>query len=66
VRPHVMLRGSRWRAAGAAGAALAGRCVFALAWAIVFVRRRPKDIGPPVPLEEALADTESETGALVR
>ena len=66
VLPLVLLLGSRWGAAGAAGAVLAGMCVFALAWAIVFVRMRPEDVGPPVPLDEALADTESETGALVR
>jgi hypothetical protein len=41
-------------------------CVFALAWAIIFLRMRPEDVGPPVPLDEALADTESEAGALVR
>jgi O-antigen/teichoic acid export membrane protein len=66
VLPLVLLLGSRWGAAGAAGAVLAGMCVFALAWAIIFLRMRPEDVGPPVPLDEALADTESEAGALVR
>ena len=66
VLPLVFLLGSRWGAAGAAGAVLAGMCVFALAWAIIFLRMRPEDVGPPVPLDEALADTESEAGALVR
>jgi O-antigen/teichoic acid export membrane protein len=66
VLPLVLLLGSRWGAAGAAGAVLAGMCVFALAWAIIFARIRPEDVGPPAPLDEALADTESEAGALVR
>jgi O-antigen/teichoic acid export membrane protein len=66
VLPLVIVLGARWGAAGAAGAVLAGMCVFALAWAIIFARIRPEDIGPPMPLDEALADTESETGALVR
>src|SRR2546421_8221119 len=66
VLPLVLLLGSRWGAAGAAGAVLAGMCVFALAWAIVFVRMRPGGVGPPAPLDEALADTEAEAGALVR
>ena len=35
-------------------------------WAIIFLRIRPEDVGPPAPLDEALADTESEAGALVR
>ena len=66
VLPLVFLLGSRWGAAGAAGAVLAGMCVFAIAWAIIFLRMRPEDVGPPAPLDEALADTESEAGALVR
>jgi O-antigen/teichoic acid export membrane protein len=66
VLPLVIVLGARWGAAGAAGAVLAGMCVFALAWAIIFARIRPEDVGPPAPLDEALAETESETGALVR
>jgi O-antigen/teichoic acid export membrane protein len=66
VLPLVIVLGARWGAAGAAGAVLAGMCVFALAWAIVFARIRPEDVGPPAPLDEALAETESEAGALVR
>jgi O-antigen/teichoic acid export membrane protein len=66
VLPLVLVLGSRWGAAGAAGAVLAGMCVFALAWAIIFLRMRAEDVGPPTPLDEALADTESEAGALVR
>ena len=66
VLPLVIVLGARWGAAGAAGAVLAGMCVFALAWAIVFARIRPEDVGPPAPLGEALAEAESETGALVR
>src|SRR5438067_2092873 len=66
VLPLVVLLGSRWGAAGAAGAVLAGMCIFAVAWAIVFLRIRPEDVGPPPPLGEELADAESETGSLVR
>jgi O-antigen/teichoic acid export membrane protein len=66
VLPLVLVLGARWGAAGAAGAVLAGMCVFALAWAIIFARIRPEDVGPPASLDEALADVESETGALVR
>jgi O-antigen/teichoic acid export membrane protein len=66
VLPLVIVLGARWGAAGAAGAVLAGMCVFALAWAIIFARIRPEDVGPPTPLDEALAETESEAGALVR
>jgi O-antigen/teichoic acid export membrane protein len=66
VLPLVLVLGARWGAAGAAGAVLAGMCVFALAWAFIFARIRPEDVGPPASLDEALADTESETGALVR
>jgi O-antigen/teichoic acid export membrane protein len=66
VLPLVLVLGARWGAAGAAGAVLAGMCVFALAWAFIFARIRPEDVGPPGSLDEALADTESETGALVR
>ena len=65
VLPLVVVLGSRWGAAGAAGAVLAGMCVFAVEWAVIFVRIRPEDVGPPAPLDEALADTESEAGALV-
>ena len=66
VLPLVIVLGARWGAAGAAGAVLAGMCVFALAWAIVFARIRPEDVGPPAPLDQALAETESENGSLVR
>jgi hypothetical protein len=55
-----------WGATGAAGAVLAGVCVFAAMWAWIFVRIRPEDVGPPAPLEEAEADAEAEVGILAR
>jgi O-antigen/teichoic acid export membrane protein len=66
VLPLVLVLGSKWGAAGAAGAVLAGMCVFAAMWAAVFVRIRAEDVGPPTPLGESLAVTEAETGALLR
>jgi O-antigen/teichoic acid export membrane protein len=66
VLPLVLVLGGRSGAAGAAAAVLAGMCVFALAWGVIFARIRPEDVGPPTPLDEALADTESEVGAVVR
>ncbi len=47
VLPLVVVLGDVWGAAGAAGAILAGMCVFALVWAIVFLRIRPdeRDLG---------------------
>ena len=52
VLPLVVAFGALWGATGAAGAVLAGMCVFAAVWAFVFVRIRPEDIGPPSPLQE--------------
>jgi O-antigen/teichoic acid export membrane protein len=66
VLPLVVLLGAKWGATGAAGAVLAGMCCFALVWTGVFVRITADDVGPPTPLDEALAEAETETGALVR
>jgi O-antigen/teichoic acid export membrane protein len=66
VLPLVLLLGAEWGATGAAGAVLAGMCCFALAWTMVFARIKADDVGPPTPLDEALAEAETETGALVR
>jgi O-antigen/teichoic acid export membrane protein len=65
VLPLVVAFGAAWGAAGAAGAVLAGMCAFAVAWAVSFLRIRPEDVRRP-PLDEAIAEAESETGALVR
>ncbi|HEY4412106.1 MAG TPA: hypothetical protein VGN06_03835, partial [Gaiellaceae bacterium] len=66
VLPLVVVLGAMWGATGAAGAVLAGVCVFAAMWAWIFVRIRPEDVGPPAPLEEAEADAEAEVGILAR
>jgi O-antigen/teichoic acid export membrane protein len=66
VLPLVVVFGVLWGAAGAAGAILAGMCVFALVWTIVFLRIRAEDVQQPGPLDEALAEAEAEAGALVR
>jgi O-antigen/teichoic acid export membrane protein len=63
VLPLVVVLGARWGATGAAGAILAGMCVFAVIWAVVFLRMRPEDVGRPVPADEALAG-EAEPGPL--
>ncbi|MHB8470407.1 MAG: lipopolysaccharide biosynthesis protein [Gaiellaceae bacterium] len=66
VLPFVVVFGTVWGAAGAAAAVLAGVCVFAVAWALIFVRIKPEDVRQPALLDESIADTESEAGALVR
>jgi O-antigen/teichoic acid export membrane protein len=43
VLPLVLLLGWKWGAAGAAGAVLAGMCVFAAMWWVIFLRVRPED-----------------------
>jgi O-antigen/teichoic acid export membrane protein len=63
VLPLVVVLGARWGATGAAGAILAGMCVFAVVWAVVFLRMRPEDVRQPVPADEALAG-EAEPGPL--
>jgi O-antigen/teichoic acid export membrane protein len=64
VLPLVVVLGARWGATGAAAAILAGMCVFAAVWAVVFLRMRPEDVAQPVPVPEALAGPETETGTL--
>jgi len=66
VLPLVLVLGSRWGATGAAGAFLAGMVVFALVWAVIFVRIRPEDVQHPADLAEMSAEEESEAGVLVR
>lgn len=68
VLPLVIVLGSLWGATGAAGAVLAGTCVYAAAWAVLFVRIRPED-GMPMPsADEAAGEAaiEAEAGALAR
>jgi O-antigen/teichoic acid export membrane protein len=66
VLPLVVVFGLAWGAAGAAAAVLVGVCAFAAAWTVVFVRIRPEDLQEPRPLDETLADTEAEAGAVLR
>jgi O-antigen/teichoic acid export membrane protein len=66
VLPLVVVFGVIWGAAGAAAAVLVGMCAFAAVWTVVFLRVRADDIVQPAPLEETLADTEAEAGALLR
>jgi O-antigen/teichoic acid export membrane protein len=66
VLPLIVAFGALWGATGAAGAMLAGMCVFAVMWAVIFLRIRPEDVGRPAPLAEALADEGIEAGALAR
>jgi O-antigen/teichoic acid export membrane protein len=66
VLPLIVLFGALWGATGAAGAMLAGMCVFAAMWAVIFLRIRPEDVGRPASLAEALADEGIEAGALAR
>ena len=40
--------------------------VFALVWTVVFLRIHAEDIVQPQPLEETLAETEAEAGAVLR
>jgi O-antigen/teichoic acid export membrane protein len=66
VLPLVVALGALWGATGAAVAVLAGMCVFAAMWTVIFLRIRPEDVGPPAPLGESVADAEAEVGILAR
>ena len=48
VLPLVPILGAVWGAAGAAGANLAGMCVFAVVWLFLFLRIHPEDSLPPL------------------
>jgi O-antigen/teichoic acid export membrane protein len=64
VLPLVVVFGALWGATGAAGAILAGMCVFAVVWAFVFLRMRPEDVRDVGPVSEP-AGPEAETGTLI-
>ena len=66
VLPLVIVLGKRWGATGAAGAFLAGMIVFALAWAVIFLRMKPDDVHQPAAIAEMEAEEESEAGVLAR
>jgi O-antigen/teichoic acid export membrane protein len=66
VLPLVVVLGLRWGATGAAGAMLAGSCVFAIHWTAIFLRIRADDVHAPEPLGEAAANEEIEAAALAR
>ena len=40
--------------------------VFALAWAVIFLRIKPDDVQRPAPIAEMEADEESEASVLAR
>jgi hypothetical protein len=40
--------------------------VFAIAWALIFVRIRPEDVQHPADIAEMSAEEETEAGVLVR
>jgi O-antigen/teichoic acid export membrane protein len=65
VLPLVVVLGVQWGATGAAGAILAGMCVFAVAWWVLFARIKPEDVHEPAQAEES-ADELLEAGALAR
>ncbi len=48
VLPLIVVLGAFWGATGAAAAVLAGMCVFAVMWAVIFLRMRPEDRPPPL------------------
>ncbi|HWX08343.1 MAG TPA: hypothetical protein VNY33_00070, partial [Gaiellaceae bacterium] len=66
VLPLVVVFGALWGATGAAAAVLAGMCVFAAMWTVIFLRIKPEDVHEPASLDEAAADAEAEAGALLR
>jgi O-antigen/teichoic acid export membrane protein len=66
VLPLVIVLGKRWGATGAAGAFLAGMIVFALVWAVIFLRMKPDDVHQPAAIAEMEAEEESEAGLLAR
>jgi O-antigen/teichoic acid export membrane protein len=66
VLPLVVALGALWGATGAAIAVLAGMCVFAAMWAVIFLRIRPEDVRELPSLEEAEAEGEAEAGVLLR
>jgi O-antigen/teichoic acid export membrane protein len=68
VLPLVVALGAEWGATGAAGGVLAGACVFAVAWAVIFLRMQPEDGRPSTPREVAAAEAEieAEAGVLAR
>jgi O-antigen/teichoic acid export membrane protein len=65
VLPLVVVFGLLWGATGAAGAVLAGMCVFAAVWFVLLARVRPSDSPPPLSLAQELAAEQSETGAVL-
>jgi O-antigen/teichoic acid export membrane protein len=64
--PLVVLLGREYGAVGAAFAVLAGMCVFAAVWVVVFRRIDARDVGPPQTVQEAEAFEATEADALLR
>jgi O-antigen/teichoic acid export membrane protein len=66
ILPLVVLLGHAYGAVGASFAVLAGMCVFALSWFVVFRRIDVGDVGPPQTVREAEALEATEADALLR
>jgi O-antigen/teichoic acid export membrane protein len=64
--PLVLILGSIWGSEGAAGALLAGMCVFAAMWVVIFRRTDAEDVGPPPTVREAEALESAEAEAVMR
>ena len=66
VLPLIVVLGLAWGATGAAVAVLAGMCVFAVQWIVIFLRLEPGQLAPPPALAESAAELEAEVGVLAR
>jgi O-antigen/teichoic acid export membrane protein len=66
ILPLVFLLGHLYGAVGAAFAVLAGMCVFAAVWFVIFRRITVEDVGPPQTVREAEALEATEAEALLR
>ena len=66
VLPLIVVLGLAWGATGAAVAVLAGMCVFAVQWIVIFLRLEPGQLAPPPALAESAAELEAEVGVVAR
>lgn len=66
ILPLVVVLGLRYGATGAAIAILAGMCVFAVLWAVVFLRIRAHDAEPPPDAPQTGRETKQEAPAGAR
>jgi O-antigen/teichoic acid export membrane protein len=66
ILPLVLVLGYLYGSVGAAFAVLAGMCVFAAMWVVIFRRTKADDIGPPQTVREAEALETAEAEAVMR